>query len=110
MNNKLVVVSFLAAAITGGATTGGASAADAAVSEPAPEASVPYYDWSGFYAGVHAGYGWAKSETDDLFAYDLGPEDWLGACRPATIASSQTIGWSVSKPTFRSGSWTTTAS
>jgi len=78
MNTKLLVVSFLAAAITGGATTGGASAADAAVSEPAPEASVPYYDWSGFYAGVHAGYGWAKSETDDLFAYDLEPDDWLG--------------------------------
>jgi outer membrane immunogenic protein len=36
------------------------------------------YDWTGFYLGVHGGYGWGTSETNDIFAYDLDPEGWFG--------------------------------
>jgi outer membrane immunogenic protein len=76
---KLLLVSFSILAVAlGGRAISSASAADAVVYEPAPEVLISSYDWSGFYAGVHAGYGWAKSESDDLFAYDVEPEGWLG--------------------------------
>lgn len=39
------------------------------------------YDWTGFYLGVHGGYGWGKSETSDLYAYDLEPDGWVGGAQ-----------------------------
>ncbi|TDR34846.1 outer membrane protein [Aquamicrobium defluvii] len=47
---------FLASALTA-LTFSAAQAADAVIYEPAPVASTSY-DWSGFYLGAHAGYGW----------------------------------------------------
>jgi outer membrane immunogenic protein len=32
----------------------------------APVAAAPYYDWSGFYIGANAGYGWARDDHADL--------------------------------------------
>ncbi|MCX5512543.1 hypothetical protein C3941_04390 [Kaistia algarum] len=53
-----------------------ASAADLDVSIPAPApAAVPYqvpFDWSGGYAGLHAGWGWGK-ETDNCSQSENGP-------------------------------------
>ncbi len=55
-------------------------AADAVVYEQAPEAVevVTGYDWSGFYAGLHAGYAWAGrdwdpdgGDDDGAFEYDM---------------------------------------
>jgi outer membrane immunogenic protein len=45
-----------------------AAAADLPVKAPAYQAPVmaPVYNWTGFYVGVHAGYGWGQSSwTDD---------------------------------------------
>jgi outer membrane immunogenic protein len=36
------------------------------------------YDWTGFYLGIHGGYGWGTSDTNDIFAYDLDPKGWFG--------------------------------
>lgn len=36
------------------------------------------YDWTGAYLGIHGGYAWGSSETNDIFAYDLEPEGWVG--------------------------------
>jgi outer membrane immunogenic protein len=73
MNQLLLASGFVLA------MAGGALAADAVIYDPAPGVPiVSGYNWSGFYVGAHAGYGWAKSETDDIFAYDLEPEGWLG--------------------------------
>jgi opacity protein-like surface antigen len=41
---------------------------------PAPPAVVA--DWTGFYLGIHGGYGWGKIEFDDL-ALDTSPKDWV---------------------------------
>lgn len=38
----------------------------------------PGYDWTGFYLGIHGGYAWASSHTNDLYAYDLEPDGWVG--------------------------------
>src|SRR5512141_2086099 len=44
-----------------------ASAADMAsrpYTKAAPVAAAVVYDWTGFYVGGHAGYGWGKASTD----------------------------------------------
>ena len=35
----------------------------AAVPAPPPSASTSSYDWTGFYVGVHVGYGWGNGDT-----------------------------------------------
>jgi outer membrane immunogenic protein len=45
------------------AMTGASRAADVVVLEPAP-VMAPSIDWSGFYAGVHGGYGWADTDAE----------------------------------------------
>jgi len=54
-----------------------AQAADlAAVETPAVE---PAFNWTGFYAGVHGGYGWGKFDTDEVDpAVHVKPDGWLG--------------------------------
>lgn len=36
------------------------------------------YDWTGVYLGIHGGYAWGTSKSNDIFAYDLEPESWVG--------------------------------
>lgn len=47
-----------------------AGAADLGVRPYTTKAPVtdPAYDWSGFYIGVNAGYGWARNEHEDIHA------------------------------------------
>jgi outer membrane immunogenic protein len=54
-----------------------AQAADLTVIE-AP-AVAPVFNWTGFYAGVHGGYGWGRFEADDIGPQsDYSPDGWLG--------------------------------
>lgn len=61
---------FLATAAFLVAGSVAASAADLPVrgyTKAAPSVAVsPYYDWSGFYIGANAGYGWARDDHADL--------------------------------------------
>jgi outer membrane immunogenic protein len=49
-----------ATALVGLAAIGSANAADLALKAPPPPA---WYDWTGFYVGLNAGYSWGKSST-----------------------------------------------
>jgi outer membrane immunogenic protein len=47
------------------------SAVAADLSAPAykaPPAAAPLYDWTGFFIGAHASYGWSRSDTDMIDA------------------------------------------
>lgn len=41
-----------------------------------PRSVIAYYNWTGFYAGVYAGYGWGNS-TWELVGVDTEPKGWL---------------------------------
>ncbi len=76
--------SALIGAISAFACVGTASAADMAVKAP-PLASAPAYDWTGFYVGGNAGYGWKDpavsfTPNDALAAADTCGS---GSCPPA---------------------------
>lgn len=61
MDMKKAIIATAALLVMGS----GAFAADLPVkARPMPPAAVASYNWSGFYAGVHVGYGWGRSETD----------------------------------------------
>lgn len=53
----------------------GAHAADLPAYDPP---AAPTWSWTGFHAGVHAGYGWGSARTDDLVDFDLEPDGILG--------------------------------
>lgn len=61
---------FLLASVALLALSGMATAADISVSEPLP-APAPVeptgFDWNGFYAGVHGGFGWGSGTKDADF-------------------------------------------
>lgn len=76
--NKFVLV-----AIAGVLSTSTALSADLGVAYQAP--SVAYtnssaFDWTGFYAGVNAGYGWAKIESGGFVNSD-DFNGWLGGAQ-----------------------------
>jgi len=50
--------------IAGLMIAGAAQAADMPLKAP-PRAAPVYNDWTGFYLGVHGGYGWGKGKPDD---------------------------------------------
>ena len=71
-----------------------ALAADLPLYTPPPAESPVYapasvYDWSGFYIGAHAGYGWGDTDgswegeiadvtaSDELVSYDLISAPWI---------------------------------
>jgi outer membrane immunogenic protein len=63
MRNKLV--SSLAGAVFSFAASGLAVAADMAVKAPPPAPPAAYYNWTGFYIGANAGWGWGGSVEAD---------------------------------------------
>jgi len=65
---KRVLFSITALAVIAAAAPA-AIAADMPVRRPMPEMAVkaplpPIFNWSGFYVGAHAGYGWGRSQFD----------------------------------------------
>jgi outer membrane immunogenic protein len=65
MTSKLIKAGMTAAALM--ATPMVAQAADVPIRpvyKAMPRSVVAYYNWTGFYAGVHAGYGWGTSTWD----------------------------------------------
>nr|WP_314255909.1 porin family protein [uncultured Devosia sp.] len=60
---------FALVAAAGVLSTSSAFAADlyiAPQAQPAPTYNTSVYDWSGFYAGVNLGYGWAEYDLNDV--------------------------------------------
>lgn len=54
--------------------TGAAAAADLPVYQAEPAYVAPVaYDWTGFYVGLNAGYGWADADTRDASATNTDP-------------------------------------
>lgn len=75
---KKYLLSGVALALLAGA----ASAADLpsrsyAPSAPSPVIAAPLFTWTGFYAGVNAGYGWTDSKSNRFgtFGFNRGGED-----------------------------------
>jgi len=68
---------FGLALLVGGAATigltGNTQAADLPVYKAAPKAAATVYNWTGFYVGGHAGYGWGEKEWTDPFNLALVP-------------------------------------
>jgi outer membrane immunogenic protein len=55
-----------------------AMAADPGSPEPVIEAAPLPYDWSGFYVGLHGGYGWGDADAVDPTVPDQEPEGGFG--------------------------------
>ena len=53
------------AAVPAVALTSAAMAADIPLKAPAPAYYAPAFSWTGFYAGINAGYGWSNSFADN---------------------------------------------
>lgn len=70
MIKRALGIALLAACGLGSA----AHAADLTVVEDVIVAT-PAFNWTGFYAGVHAGYGWANLDTTDTESYGGGKPD-----------------------------------
>jgi opacity protein-like surface antigen len=79
---------------------GSASAADVAV--PAYQAPSPSVaDWSGFYLGGHAGYGWGSDPfSDPIFAFKI-----PGASPLAGIDSKGSVGGFQAGASWQAGAW-----
>src|SRR5688572_2603926 len=59
---------FAALVAAGLGLSGAARAADL-IDTPEPE-YIPPALWTGFYVGVHGGYGWGKVDVGDTYSYD----------------------------------------
>lgn len=67
--NKIIGLGIAAAALVWGAS---AQAADlpARMATKAPPYIAQVYNWTGFYAGIHGGYGWADLDADGAGTID----------------------------------------
>jgi outer membrane immunogenic protein len=78
MNFKLIKAGVAAAALL--AVPLAAQAADVPIKAPyykgAPRSVIAYYNWTGFYAGVNAGYGFGTASTS-LPGIDIKPKGFL---------------------------------
>ena len=58
-----------------------AQAADVPIKPPyykgPPRSVVSYYNWTGFYAGINAGYGWGSSDWSAVPTANNKPSGWL---------------------------------
>jgi outer membrane immunogenic protein len=93
MNFKLIGSAIAAAALL--ATTFAANAADI----PRPiykgvRSVVAYYNWTGFYAGINAGYGWGTSE------WDIGPIGAAVTNKPEGFLIGGTLGYNYQTGSF----------
>ena len=74
---RQTIAALLAVAAMGSGCESGALAADMPVKA---QVAVPYYNWTGLYAGLNGGYGWTKDQVNmdpntspgSLLRYDLG--------------------------------------
>jgi outer membrane immunogenic protein len=71
----LAMKKLVAALLTVALSAAGASAADlpARTYSKAPVVVAPIYNWTGFYVGLNAGYGWGRSNLDTLVVGGFGP-------------------------------------
>src|SRR3954462_3289169 len=73
---------WVVGALVAFSSTGAASAADLprpVYKAPAYIAPAPVFSWTGFYVGVHAGYGWDKLTGTSVFGTDsITAKGWLG--------------------------------
>jgi len=91
--SRLVLLTASALALL----TTAAQAADLSVLEPAPiVAPLPASDWSGFYLGLHGGYGWADLNDDDDEGIDIGDDaDLSGPVFGGQVGVNWQYNWAV---------------
>jgi outer membrane immunogenic protein len=90
----------IAAAVAASAfalTADRAVAADMPAKAPPPVMAPAPYNWSGFYAGVHAGYGWADGKTD------IGIDDPTGVTQIFAAAGAFPLSYSFSRDGYVAG-------
>jgi len=68
------IVGLLAVAFSFGVVQA-ASAADMPTKAPMAPVAAPVYNWTGWYAGVHAGGGWGRTSVVDRDGYNTVPGD-----------------------------------
>jgi outer membrane immunogenic protein len=88
---------WLAGVLFASLAAGSALAADMPPSRyippPRAPAFVPFFSWTGFYAGINGGYGWGKSSwTDTVIGVTTGEFDTKGALAGVTLGYNAQVG------------------
>jgi outer membrane immunogenic protein len=97
---------FLLAGIAFTISVGSASAADLprAPINKAPVA-VPYYNWTGFYLGVHLGYGWDSENPSVVSCNCAGMGGMGGMGTPASYSANGVLGGLQAGYNYQVSSW-----
>src|SRR4051794_41903356 len=56
---------------------------------------VAYYNWTGFYVGVNAGYGWGSSDWSLVPTASNKPQGWLGGGTIGYNYQNGSVAWGV---------------